>query len=372
MMFPPSTSIPLPTPRLPAQHSPLLALPPELLTHILSYLIQPANKRIYLFIRHVSGLHHHSFPPPPRRLVLHLPVRGHQSHNQDEDESPGNSDDQADDTERVDAYTQTRHTLFHPPTLTLNHHMHSLTLYCMHTQLLLQINLGHQLAADITIRTRHCLRTMTTEQSQRQKEQGREAYVQRLRATLQTAGCFRRVLISVELRNVFARTIPAQLDGVLEALLLSSSLAGMRLKSSTMASSSSAVLRRTPSAGTCRLTDEFDRNCNNYIMVDLQSWANLATHSWYWGKRRGVAVDMLLVLTKWRKQERWSGGKGRLVVDISGEQSLPGCHVWNKERDGGDVSREEVRFGLCGKRMKMAIDKFRKEFKGRMMTVRGE
>jgi len=320
--------------------------------------MQPKNNRIYLLIRRTPGLYH----PSPPRLILRLATSGTQSQSQDSD-SDGDEDDSEDHTlatgkdddndKAEDDYAQTRHTLFNPSTLTLNHLFHTLTLQYMHTHLLLHIKLGHQLAADVTIRSRHCLRT-TTKQRQ---GQGREAYLKRLGATLQTARAFRKVLVSVELWSVHARTLPEQLDGVLDALLMPLLSVSKLLPSVTF---SSVMSRREFNCGA-------SPGRTNYIIIDLRSWASLAEYSWFWGKRQGIAVNILSVLTKWRKQERCLDWKGRLGADIRGERSLPGWWVWKDESDNEDG---KVVFRLCGEKMKMVMEEFVKEFEGRMV-VRG-
>lgn len=102
----------------------------------------------------------------------------------------------------------------------------------------------------------------------------------------------------------------------------------------------------------------------SYIIVDLQSWADLATYSWYWGARRGIALNILAVLTKWRKQERRLNCKGGIGVDIRGRWSLSGGILLADGRIG-EVEVDDVPRSMRGKRIEMVMKQFVNEFEGK-------
>lgn len=367
--------------RTPSPHSALLTLPSELLNHILSYLIQPKNNRIYLFVRLVPGISRAPPPAAPPRLVLRLlstddlSTSSTQDQNGETDEAEEDQEDQEDkvEDEIADNFIQTRHSLFAPPTLTLTRLFHTLTLHYMHTHLLLHVKLGHQLAADVTIQSRHCLRqrkavvSLKNEMTEtdRQKKQQHQAYRSRLKATLQTAHHFRRILVSMHMWSAFAKTLPGQLDGVLEALVMGAEAARQSRSRSVTTESDTGTSTFCRSLPTTRF--DIGSKRAHYIVVDLTSWAVLSTHNWYWGRRRGVAVDLLRLLQKWRRKDIWR----RLAVDIRGERSLPDHRLWcpdTADEDDMDMLAEEARSELFGKRMKKVVEEFGKEFVGRMIV----
>lgn len=302
----------------------LLELPLELLTQIVGYLINPRNNQLFLmyFARMWAR---------PRTWQAWL--RAPDENEPNEFKPP---------------------LLYQPPILFVNRRLSDIASMILRRDVVLRIEVGHPLAAKVTLKSLHSLRPRMivarddesgvkcevedVEITKENRELAEERkLVRRLRATLKAAKGFQKLVVFLHRASNFSRSMTEQLEVVLDHLAVG--------------------------ADKSRRSWQLNKN---YVAIEMEDWMKLKYANGLWASRRGEAADILEVLTKYRNVV---GFGDRMIVDVrraAGFQAIKRGPERLLEIDEQYDEIVEACYSPYG-RLSVPLARFLNAFKGRQL-----